>query len=67
MSKAKSARAAVKSPARKRAGGATSPVSSAQGVLPDRELHHFVKSGAIFAEGGLLVDQVQPASLDVPR
>ena len=65
MSKAKSARAAAKSPAKKRLRRRASPVSSAQGVLPDRELRHFVKSGAIFAEGGLLVDQVQPASLDL--
>ena len=35
------------------------------GVLPDRELKEVVQSGAISAEGGVLSDQLQPASLDL--
>ena len=37
----------------------------AMGVLPDRELTEIVKAGYITAEGGILEDQVQPASLNL--
>ncbi len=37
----------------------------ATGVLPDRELKEIVKAKAITADGGILDDQVQPASLDL--
>ncbi|RYG28628.1 MAG: 2'-deoxycytidine 5'-triphosphate deaminase, partial [Burkholderiales bacterium] len=35
------------------------------GVLPDSELKKVVASGAIYAEGGIKPDQIQPASLDL--
>jgi dCTP deaminase len=35
------------------------------GVLPDSGLKELIASGAITAEGGMLDDQVQPASLDL--
>ena len=53
-------RAAGGAPKRKAAASVATP-----GVLPDRELKDVVASGAIWSEGGLLPDQIQPASLDL--
>ena len=53
-------RAAGGAPKRKAAANVATP-----GVLPDRELKDVVASGAIWSEGGLLPDQIQPASLDL--
>ncbi|MBP9234584.1 MAG: 2'-deoxycytidine 5'-triphosphate deaminase, partial [Hyphomonadaceae bacterium] len=61
MTKAKSLKAATKAPAEKKAAETVSAV----GVLPDAELKDIVKSGAVFAEGGIKPDQIQPASLDL--
>jgi len=41
------------------------PDAVKSGVLPDRELHALLASGAIAAERGMQRDQVQPASLDL--
>jgi dCTP deaminase len=57
MTKAVVKKSAAKSAAKRKA--------LAQGVLPDRELMQIVREGAITAEGGILEDQVQPASLDL--
>jgi dCTP deaminase len=61
----KSAKAAVKSPAARKASSAPQGARMAQGVLPDRELHQLIEMGAITAEGDVLADQIQPASLDL--
>lgn len=63
--KSKSARAAVKSPARRKSASVLTALGTAPGVLPDRELHLLVKSGAITADDGVAADQIQPASLDL--
>ena len=49
-------RAAGGAPKRKAAANVATP-----GVLPDRELKDVVASGAIWSEGGLLPDQIQPS------
>jgi dCTP deaminase len=60
MTKAKSIKAVAKAPAKKKPAEA-----GALGVLPDSELKQIVKAGAVFAEGGIKPDQIQPASLDL--
>jgi hypothetical protein len=57
---AKSIKAVAKAPAKKKPAEA-----GALGVLPDSELKQIVKAGAVFAEGGIKPDQIQPASLDL--
>ncbi len=55
------ARAKARPAERRRSEAAAAPT----GVLPDAELHRIVKAGAVRAEGGVLTDQIQPASLDL--
>ncbi len=59
----KTSKAAVKAPPKRKAPGKSS--TGAIGVFPDRELADLIKTGAIKAEGGMLNDQIQPASLDL--
>ena len=57
-------KSAAKSARRKTLNG-SGEKPAANGVLPDAELDRVIKSGAISADGGLLTDQIQPASLDL--
>ncbi|HEY7800432.1 MAG TPA: 2'-deoxycytidine 5'-triphosphate deaminase, partial [Hyphomonadaceae bacterium] len=59
------AKSAAKAAARRKGANGSGADEPGLGVLPDAELHRVVKSGAISADGGMLTDQIQPASLDL--
>jgi dCTP deaminase len=59
------AKSAAKAAARRKGANGSGAGEPGLGVLPDAELHRVVKSGAISADGGMLTDQIQPASLDL--
>ncbi|HEX5006629.1 MAG TPA: 2'-deoxycytidine 5'-triphosphate deaminase, partial [Hyphomonadaceae bacterium] len=59
------AKSAAKAATKRKSLNGSGERKAATGVLPDAELHGIVKSGAVFADSGVLTDQIQPASLDL--